>query len=41
MLLHTNIVYKEAQMTEGAVAGVAEVVEATVEAPVTENENNE
>ena len=32
---------EEAQMAEGAVAGAAEVVEATVEAPVTENENNE
>ena len=32
---------EEAQMAEGAVAGAAELVEATVEAPVTENENNE
>ena len=32
---------EEAQMAEGAVAGAAEVVEATVEAPVTDNENNE
>ena len=30
-----------AQMAEGAVADAAEVVEATVEAPVTDNENNE
>ena len=32
---------EEAQMAEGAVADAAEVVEATVEAPVTDNENNE
>ncbi|MBQ3246530.1 MAG: DNA gyrase subunit A [Alistipes sp.] len=32
---------EEAPMAEGAVAGAAEVVEATVEAPVADNENNE